>query len=48
MAKKKRYLAKALTEPIDLMASMSSPNTSIQQLGSIDSALIQWHTGMSD
>ncbi len=32
--KKKRYLAKALTEPIDLMALMSAPNASMQQSGS--------------
>ncbi len=43
---KKRYLAKALTEPIDLMALMSAPNASMQQSGSIDSGLIQWHTGI--
>ncbi len=32
--KKKRYLAKALTEPIDLMALMIAPNASMQQSGS--------------
>ncbi len=32
--KKKRYLAKALTEPIDLTALMSAPNASMQQSGS--------------
>ncbi len=44
--KKKRYLAKALTEPIDLMALMSAANASLQKSGSNDSALIQWHTGI--
>ncbi len=44
--KKKRYHSKVLTEPIDLMALMSAPNASMQQSGSIDSTLIQWHTGI--
>ncbi len=44
--KKKRYLAKALAEPIDLMALMSAANASMQKSGSNDSALIQWHTGI--
>ncbi len=45
---KKPYLAKALTEPINLMALLSAPNANFacNSQAAIDSALIQWHTGI--
>ncbi len=48
---KKPHLAKTLTEPIDLMALLSTPNPNAnfackQSEAAIDSALIQWHTGI--
>ncbi len=50
MAKKKPYLAKTRTEPIVLMALLSSKSKCklcMQQSEAvIDSTLIQWHTGI--
>ncbi len=48
MAKKKGYLARALTEPTDLMVLLSTPNANFacNNQAVIDSALIQWHTGI--